>query len=300
MFDRSLRDSVTPSTAERRLREALENGEFRLYYQPIVSLWTKRLVGAEALLRWNDPARGMVNPEQFLPALEATGLIVPIGNWILERVCFQSRAWQEMFPDRPALNLKLNVSPRQLAQATFVDHLRDCLDRSKADPHRISLEFSEGALLYDSKSATSTLKECKELGVSLALADFGTGFSSLSYLRRYSLDLLQIDKTFIDGIGPSREDEIIVEHVIGMAKALGIVTIAEGVENEGQVEALRTMQCDLAQGYYFSHPQPPDVISHLLERNANKAEWRPPPKSDDVERTHELDVAPAIMLEGQA
>ncbi|MBI2705418.1 MAG: bifunctional diguanylate cyclase/phosphodiesterase [Actinobacteria bacterium] len=298
LFDRSMRDQITPSTAERRLRQALENGEFRLYYQPIVSLWTKRLVGAEALLRWNDPSRGMVNPDEFLPALEETGLIVPIGNWVIDEVCRQSRTWQAMFPDRPALNIKLNVSARQLAQANFVDHLRECLTSSGADPDRICLEITEGALMYDVVSAWSTLRECKNLGVSLALDDFGTGYSSLSYLRQFSLDLLKIDKSFVDGLGQSREDTTIVEHVIGMAKALGIVTVAEGVENEEQVTQLRAMNCDLAQGYYFSHPQPPDVISHLLERNANKEEWRPPPKTDDA--GEHLEAAPAVVIPEKA
>jgi len=298
LFDRSMRDQITPSTAERRLRQALENGEFRLYYQPIVSLWTKRLVGAEALLRWNDPSRGMVNPEDFLPALEETGLIVPIGNWVLDEVCRQSRTWQQMFPDRPALNIKLNVSARQLAQANFVDHLRECLASSECAPDRVCLEITEGALMYDVVSAWSTLRECKQLGVSLALDDFGTGYSSLSYLRQFSLDLLKIDKSFVDGLGESREDTTIVQHVIGMAKALGIVTVAEGVENERQVEQLRSMNCDLAQGYYFSHPQPPDVISHLLEDNANKQEWRPPPKSDDTDP--HLGAAPAVMIPERA
>jgi diguanylate cyclase (GGDEF)-like protein len=294
LFDRSMRDQITPSTAERRLRQALENGEFRLYYQPIVSLWTKRLVGCEALLRWNDPERGMVNPDEFLPALEDTGLIVPIGGWVLEEVCRQSRAWQEMFPDRPALNIKLNVSARQLAQADFVEHLRDCLERSGAGADRVCLEITEGALMYDVASAWSTLRECKALGVSLALDDFGTGYSSLSYLRQFSVDLLKIDKSFVDGIGHSREDSTIIEHVIGMAKALGIVTVAEGVETEDQVLQLRSMNCDLAQGYYFSHPQPPNVISQLLEANANKQEWRPPPKTE--EPGDHLGAAPTVVI----
>ena len=280
LFDRSMADQITPSTAERRLREALENGEFRLYYQPIVSLWTKRLVGAEALLRWNDPRRGLVSPNEFMQALEDTGLIVPIGNWILEEVCAQSKRWQQAYPDRPALNIKVNVSARQLAQANFVQHLKECLETTGADADRICLEITEGALMYDVSSAWSTLREAKSLGISLALDDFGTGYSSLSYLRQFSLDLLKIDQSFVEGLGHSREDTTIVEHVIGMAKALGIVTVAEGVETEEQVKHLRAMNCDLAQGYYFSHPQPPDVIGQLMAENGNRQEWKPPPKTD--------------------
>ena len=295
LFDRSMRDQITPSTAERRLREALAAGEFRLYYQPIVSLWTKRLVGVEALLRWDDPEHGMIGPEEFLPAMEDTGLIVPIGSWILQEVCAQSRRWQDEFPDRPPLNIKTNVSARQLAQANFVEHLKESLETSGADPDRICLEITEGALMYDVASAWSTLRAAKALGISLALDDFGTGYSSLSYLRQFSLDLLKIDKSFVDGLLQSREDATIVEHVIGMAKALGIVTVAEGVETEEQVEVLRAMSCDLAQGYYFSHPQPPDVIAHLMERNANRQEWRPPSKAEAVkDRTD----APVVVLDG--
>lgn len=282
LFDRAMREQLTPSTAERRLREALERGEFRLYYQPIVSLWTRRLVGAEALLRWNDPTRGLVPPGEFLPALEETGLIVPVGDWIIEEVCRQSRRWQDSHPDRPALNIKINVSARELSQATFVPHLGQVLTDTGADPDRICLEISEGALAYDLAMARSTLREAKTLGVSLAIDDFGTGYAALSYLRQFNLDLLTIDRTFVAALGHSKEDTTIVEHVIALAKALGIVTVAEGVETEEQVEALRKMGCDLAQGHWFSHPQPPDVITHLMDSGANRQEWRPPaPPADD-------------------
>ena len=293
LFDRGAREQLTPSTAERRLREALERGEFRLYYQPIVSLWTKRLVGAEALLRWKDPARGMISPGEFMPVLESSGLIVPIGDWIIEEVCRQSRAWQDDHPDRPPLNIKLNVSARQLAQANFHQTLTTALETTGADPDRLCLEFTAGALMFDVTTAWATLREVKALGVSLALDDFGTGYSSLSYLRQFSIDLLTVDKSFVDGIGVSREDVTIIEHVIGLAKALGIVTVAEGVETEAQVEALRSLSCDLAQGYWFSHPQPPTVISQLLDADVSRHEWRPPSK-DEAEAE---DTAAAVPLD---
>jgi EAL domain-containing protein (putative c-di-GMP-specific phosphodiesterase class I) len=213
-------------------------------------------------------------------ALEDTGLIVPIGNWIVEEVRQQSKRWQDAYPDRPALNIKVNISSRQLAQANFVAHLRQTLEVTGAGADRITLEITEGALMYDVTSAWSTLREAKALGISLALDDFGTGYSSLSYLRQFSLDLLKIDQSFVEGLGHSHEDTTIVEHVIGMAKALGIVTVAAGVETEAQVEQLRAMSCDLAQGYYFSHPQPPDVIGHLMAEHGNSQEWRPPSRQD--------------------
>jgi diguanylate cyclase (GGDEF)-like protein len=291
LFDRSMRDQLTPATAERRLREALELGQFHLYYQPIVSLWTKRLVGAEALLRWHDPNRGVVGPEDFLDALEQTGLIVPVGDWVIEEVCRQASLWQTEHADQPALNLKVNVTPRQLAHSGFIPHLRECLAASQADPDHICLEVNERGLLETVDAAWSTLREAKQLGVSLALDDFGTGYSSLTFLRTLSLDLLSIDRSFIAGVGASREDATIVEHVIGMAKALGIVTIAEGVETVEQVELLRSINCDLAQGWYFSAPQPPDVITQLLDQAGGDDEWHPPTPTVDP------DDAPVVRVD---
>jgi diguanylate cyclase (GGDEF)-like protein len=292
LFDRAMRDQITPSTAERRLRQALDNGELRLYYQPMVSLWTKRLVGVEALLRWNEPSRGIVDPDEFMGALEDTGLIVPIGAWILDEVTRQSKVWQDSFPDRPTLTLKVNVSERQLGQANFVSHLRDSLTRSGADPEGLYLEIAEGVLMHDPDAISATLAEARELGVKLALDNFGTGYSSLAYLRRLDLSMLTVDKAFVEGLGESHEDTVIVEHVVGMGKALGLVTVAEGVEREAQLEELRQLNCDLAQGFYYSHPQPPYVITELLgETTASDQEWQPP------QRTADVHAAPVVVVD---
>jgi diguanylate cyclase (GGDEF)-like protein len=297
-FDRSASDQITPSVAERRLRLALDNGEFRLYYQPIVSLWTRRLVGVEGLLRWNDPRRGMIAPSEFLPALDETGLIVPVGDWIFKEICAQSRRWQDSHPGRAALNIKVKVSSRQLAQANLVQSVRDCLSAGNADPDRISLEMTEGALIHDLQSAESTLREAKAAGLSLGLDHFGTGYSSLSSLRRFGLDLLKIDRSFIEGLGHSAEDATIVAHMIRMAKALGIVTAADGVETEDQVKQLRAMSCDLAQGDFFSPPQPPDVIGRLMGANAGPDEWQPGTRTRPADADAEADGgdagAPAV------
>jgi diguanylate cyclase (GGDEF)-like protein len=281
LFDRAMRDQITPSTAERRLRRALENGELRLYYQPIVSLWTKRLVGVEALLRWSEPSRGLINPDEFMGALEDTGLIVPIGTWVVEEVARQSKAWHDAFPDRPTLTVKVNVSERQLGQANFVSQLRDALTRSGADPSWIYLEIAESVLMHDPDAIAATLGDAGALGVKIALDHFGTGYSSLSHIRRLGLAMLTIDKSFVDGLGHSHEDTTIVGHVIGMAKALGLVTVAEGVEDDSQVERLRELNCDLAQGFFFSHPQPPYVITELLAQTRGNQEWQPPTKTSD-------------------
>jgi diguanylate cyclase (GGDEF)-like protein len=276
VYDRSMGEQLTPSSAERRLRQALDAGELRLHYQPIVSLWTKRLVGVEACLRWEDPQHGLVDPADFLPDLDDSSLVVPVGNWVIAEVCARSRQWQDTYPDRPALNIKVSLTARHLAQANFVQQLRDHLDTSGADPKSISLEITEGALMYDVQSAWSTLREAKELGISLALDDFGTGHSSLSYLRQFSLDLLKIDRSFVDGLGHSREDTTIVEHVIAMAKALGIVTVAEGVATADQAEQLRAMNCDLAQGGYFGGAVSSTAIDELLASGTDH-QWTPPP-----------------------
>jgi diguanylate cyclase (GGDEF)-like protein len=276
LYDRSMAEALTPSSAERRLRQALDADEFRLAWQPIVSLHTRRLVGVEAVLRWQDPEHGEVAVDEFLPALEDSGLIVPIGRWMVAEACAQSRRWQDAHPDRPALNIKLSVTARMLAQATFVGHLRTQLEVSGASADRISLEITEGALAYDVNSAWSTLREAKALGISLALDDFGTGYSSLSYLRQFQLDLLKIDGSFVEGIGRSKEDTAIVEHVVAMARALGIVTVAEGVTTGEQAERLRGLNCDLAQGPWFSAPRPAAAIDRLLAEGVDH-EWTPPP-----------------------
>ena len=272
LFDRSMRDQITPSTAERRLREALENGEFRLYYQPIVSLWTKRLVGVEALLRWNDPNRGVVGPDEFIGALEETGLIVPVGNWIIEEVCRQSPLWQDGLPGPPAAQhqgqrLGPPARPGELRRPTCASAWRP----RGADPDHICLEITESGLLDDVDAAWSH-------------AARGQGARRQPGPRRLRHRLLvahlpaprsastcsSIDKSFIDGLGASREDTTIVEHVIGMAKALGIVTVAEGVETEEQVEHLRSHQLRPRPGLLLQPPQPPDVITQLLDAGG----WR--------------------------
>jgi diguanylate cyclase (GGDEF)-like protein len=296
LFDRAMRDQITPSTAERRLRRALENGELRLYYQPMVSLWTKRLVGVEALLRWNEPSRGLVDPDEFMGALEDTGLIVPIGSWVLEEVARQSKAWHDAFPDRPTLTVKVNVSERQLAQANFTSQLREVLNHTGVDPSWIYLEIAESVLMHEPDAMSETLTEARSLGVKLALDRFGTGYSSLAHIRRLSLAMLTVDKAFVDGLGHSHEDTAIVEHVIGMAKALGMVTVAEGVEDDGQIERLRQLNCDLGQGFYFSHPQPPYVITDLLGRSRGDQEWQPPERSPGEDGADGAD-APAVVVD---
>lgn len=281
IFDRSHNDLMTPARAERTLREAVDNGEFRLYYQPIVSLWTKRLVGVEALLRWKTASKGTVSPAEFLPALEDSGLIVPVGMWTINEVCRQVREWIDQNPDHSALNIKINISPRQLSQANFVAQIRHAITASGIEPERLFLDLEESPITGNFDALGSTFTQLRDLGVKLSMNDFGSERTSLKELRRFGLEMLSIDRTFIEGIGESSEDTTIVEHVIGIAKALGIVTVAEGVETAEQVELLRSMNCDLAQGWYFSHPQPPDVITQLMSVAKQRHEWQPPVAPDE-------------------
>ena len=284
VFDDSIPDRITSSTAEKRLRQALDEEQFRLVYQPVVSLQTQRMVKVEALIRWDHPERGTVSPAEFIPALEETGLIVPVGTWILEEACRQARVWQQRYTHQAPLTVNVNVSARQLAQYDFVEVLRRTLERTGVDPGLICLEITEGALMHDVDAAWTMLRQAKGLGVYLALDDFGTGFSSLSFLRQFSLDIVKIDKSFVDGLGESREDTTIIEHVIGMARGIGMVTVAEGVETADQVRYLRSLQCHMAQGYFYSRPQNPDVIDRIMGQASVSADgWRPgqptPPSS---------------------
>ena len=275
VFDRSMRDRLTPSTAERRLRQAIENGEFSLAYQPVVSLWTRRVVGVEALVRWEDPERGMIRPDDFLPALEDTGLIVPVGRWMLREACEQATTWAVTFPDRPPLHVTVNVSPRQIAQSDFVDQLRNTIIDTGVIADTIVIEVDERSLVGDLGLLRQTLRAVRGAGVRLGLDDFGAGLSSIGHLRTLDIDILKIDPTYVSSLADSPRDHAVVEHVIGLAKALGIVTLAEGVASNSQVEQLRTLGCDLAQGGYFAAPLPPSMIADLLGSPAANDGWQP-------------------------
>jgi diguanylate cyclase (GGDEF)-like protein len=264
VFDRSMHDRLTPSTAERRLREAIEHQEFQVRYQPIVSLWTHRLVGVEAVLRWEDPQRGSISPADFLPALEDTGLIIPVGRWLLHEACVQSRIWTNAFPDRPPLQVTVTVSPREVSQSDFVHQLHAVINDTGAMPDTIVIEIDERALLGDLGLLRQTLRAVRKIGVRLGLDDFGAGLGSLGHLRTLDVDVLRIDQASVAGFTDSPRDQAVVEHVIGLAKALGIVTLASGVESAGQVEQLAQLGCDLAIGSYFASPQTASVIGELL------------------------------------
>ncbi len=193
-----MQPATSGSSAERRLREALEREEFWLLYLPVVTLDDYELVGVEALLRWADPERGLVSPTEFLRQLEESGLIVPVGDWVIEQACRQNVAWQRAFPDRELLTT-INVSPRQLTRPDFIDRVPRDARATGADPARLCLEITEGMVMRDIESSWGMLRDAKDAGIKLALDDFGTGYSSLGYLRRFNLDVLKIDRTFVTG-----------------------------------------------------------------------------------------------------
>jgi EAL domain-containing protein (putative c-di-GMP-specific phosphodiesterase class I) len=288
-IDAAASGTRSPATTEYRLRSALDDGEFWLLYLPVVTLTDQRLVGVEALLRWADPERGLVHPDRFFYALNETGLIVPVGDWVLREAARQCRAWHDQHPDRPPLDITINVSPRQLMQADFVDRVEAALEESGADPGHLCLEVAEGALVHQPDQLWTTLRDAKQRGLRLGIDDFGTGHTSLQHLRQFNLDQLKIDRSFVAELPVSEADRSIVGHVIGLAHELGVVPVAEGIETVDQLEVLRQLGCDLGQGFHFSTPQPPEVIASLIvEGLAALAE--PPAVVVDVRTTEATNV----------
>lgn len=262
-------DEVTRTRAlqrlemEHALRRALERDEFRVFFQPEVSLDTEEIIGLEALVRWEHPERGLLTPGAFIALAEETGLIVPIGRWVLSEACRLAQRWQVARAHDAPLTLRVNVSARQLAD-DLPHTVAGVLAESQMDPATLCLEVTESVLIEDPDSSATTLSALKALGVQLAIDDFGTGYSSLAYLRRFPVDCLKIDRSYIRGLPHSPEDTAIVAAVVDLAHALSLSVTAEGVESTDQLVNLRARGCDTAQGFLFARPEPPEVIEHLL------------------------------------
>ncbi|MFA9217015.1 MAG: EAL domain-containing protein [Sphingomonadaceae bacterium] len=237
---------------ERALRQACEQGEFEMHYQPKVRLSTGRMVGAEALLRWNRPGHGQVSPLEFVPLLEETGLIVPVGAWIFDSVCAQLAQWAALGAEH--IQVAVNVASRQFADPDLERYVAEALQRHGVDPSMLALEVTESALMHDTERTVATLARLRTLGLSIAIDDFGTGYSSLAYLKRFPVDLLKIDIAFIRELTHNPEDAALVDAIIAMAHSLRLDVIAEGVETEAQLAYLIRHRCDLIQGYFFSRP----------------------------------------------
>jgi diguanylate cyclase (GGDEF)-like protein/PAS domain S-box-containing protein len=265
LFDAAMRASAMRRLEiERELRHALEREELTLHYQPVVNLQTGEISGLEALVRWQHPDRGLLDPGDFVSIAEDSGLIEPIGRWVQERACRQILEWHEQRPDARPFDVAVNLSARQVAHRDLPATVAEIIARTGIDPIHLRLEITESVLVEESATAIASLEALNEIGVRLVLDDFGTGYSSLAYLNRFPFHALKIDRSFVDALGIEQERTAIVEAIIGMARALSLEVIAEGVENEVQVSELRRLGCDYAQGHLFHAAMPAADVSRLL------------------------------------
>ncbi|MHB8234429.1 MAG: putative bifunctional diguanylate cyclase/phosphodiesterase, partial [Solirubrobacteraceae bacterium] len=267
-------ESEMQAVADKRMRlevdlaDAWQNDEFFLVYQPMLDLESERVVGVEALLRWRHPRSGVVAPDLFIPLAEENGLIVPIGRWVLDQACAQAAAWRAK---GHMLTIAVNVSARQLERPEFVEEVQTALRDSGLAPSDLTLEITETVLMRKPETTAALLGELKTLGVRIAVDDFGTGYSSLAYLRQFPVDSLKIDRTFITGLARSSEAHALTHTLIQLGKALGLQTLAEGVEEQSQVRELQLEGCDLAQGFLFARPLGPEALEGFLEKSSRSA-----------------------------
>jgi PAS domain S-box-containing protein len=255
---------------ETDMRRAVDQGEFKVYYQPIVSLKNERIVGFEALTRWHSP-RGLVMPNDFIPVADETGIILAINRQLLPEACRQLLSWQQLFPSDPPLSLSVNVSPKQFAQADLPDQIGQLLHESGMNPRCVDLEITETIAMADAEKSAGMLAGLKALGVGLDIDDFGTGYSSLSRLQSFRVDTLKIDRIFVSRMDSDRETYEIVRVIINLAHSLGLKVVAEGVETRAQLELLRDLGCERAQGYLFSKPVDHEAILKLLMANRSQS-----------------------------
>jgi len=264
--------AVAKMQLETDLRRALDRGEFLLHYQPIVSILSNRVYGFEALLRWQRPDNGLVLPAEFIPVAEETGLIVPLGRWVLWESCRQAAAWRQRGGPWADLSISVNLSVKQLVQPELVADVADALATTGLDPSALRLEITESVIVGNAEQMVQMLSRLHELNVQLYMDDFGTGYSSLSYLHRFQIDTLKIDRSFVSAMGARGENSEIVRTIVTLARNLGIDVIAEGVETPEQLAQLRALGCAHVQGFLFSAPVAEDEVESLL---ASAASWRP-------------------------
>ena len=266
LFDEELRArAMRRAELEDELWGAAERGELVLHYQPEVLLRTNQIVGCEALLRWRHPRWGLVPPNEFVPIAESSNLIIEIGDWALREALAQCATWEARYAGLNPLVVAVNISAKQFVAEDFVDRVAAMLAETGARAANVCLEITESVLLDDAEETIAKLNQLKALGVHLAIDDFGTGYSSLSYLRRFPVDILKVDQTFVSGLGHDPDDSAIVQAVIHMGKALRMTTLAEGVETAHHLIELRELECDIAQGFHFARPVPPEQFEALLD-----------------------------------
>jgi EAL domain-containing protein (putative c-di-GMP-specific phosphodiesterase class I) len=250
---------------ENDLRRGIEHEEFVLHYQPIVNLQTGGLWGLEALVRWDHPERGLLNPDEFVSVAEQSGLVVPVGEGVLKEACQRAKAWQQEYPHTPPLIISVNLSAKQLQRPDLAETVEGALRESKLDATCLNLDVTESVYVHALEDDTATtLGRLRAIGVKTSIDDFGMGYSSLSYLKRLPADALKIDKSFVKGLGEEAEDMVIVRMVIELAYTLGMEVIAEGVEGWGQAALLEEIGCDFGQGYHFSKPLPSEEVPRFL------------------------------------
>ncbi|MDH5693489.1 MAG: EAL domain-containing protein, partial [Gammaproteobacteria bacterium] len=269
IFDEAMHNrAIDQLQLENDLRKAIENEELELYFQPMIQLQTGNLYGFEALLRWNHSSRGMISPLDFIPIAEESGLIVPIGSWVIDTAMKFSRSWQEKFPHQPLLPVNVNVSPRQFLDENFVNRLEYSLQRSQLPPEAIGLEITESVIMKNDDMATKKFRELKDLGFNIYIDDFGTGFSSLSYLHRFPFDGLKIDRSFVSKMLSDTTTQELVSTILLLAYKLKFHVVAEGIEEEGQAELLKSMSCLIGQGFLYSKPVTADMAEQIISRAA--------------------------------
>ncbi len=258
------------------LRGAIERSEFEIYYQPIINLISGEVYGAEALIRWNHPARGMIQPGKFVELAEETGLIIPMGRWVLREACTRARDWRARFPGsaRP-LQISVNLSARHFQEPSLLEDVQQALNDSGLEPWALTLEITESVLMHTSEATLARLRALKGLGLKLAIDDFGTGYSSLGYLQQFPIDMLKIDRSFVEAVGIEEVDPVLARAIIALSRAMQIETIAEGIERPEQRDGLRVLGCNLGQGFYFARPMPQhkfvaDVLGRTFEAHPGK------------------------------
>jgi diguanylate cyclase (GGDEF)-like protein/PAS domain S-box-containing protein len=289
MFDDALRlKAELRSTMASALHRALERHEFTIYYQPIVDASTGEIVSAEALLRWEHPSGVLVGPDEFIPLAEETGLIVPIGAWVLEQACRRLAEWQRT---APTMTLAVNLSVRQMIAPDVVELVAGVTERTGVRPGSLCLELTESLFMRDAVHFEKTLTRLKQLGVTLAIDDFGTGYSALSYLKRFPIDAVKVDRAFVEGLGREPHASALVAAILAMADALGIYATAEGVETNAQLASLKKLGCTRMQGFIFARPMPADAMDKLV---ASSHRW---PRSHGSEATLERATTQSVGLE---
>jgi diguanylate cyclase (GGDEF)-like protein len=268
VFDSSMNaQALARFQMESDLRHGLERGEFVLHYQPMVGLEAGRIEGWEALVRWQHPERGLVPPLDFIPLAEETGIIVPLGNWVIQEACRQAGHWARVFPADPPRLMSVNLSARQFGNRDLITDVMSALDMAGLDPHCLKLELTESVMMRDPLASLEAMKAFQSMNIKLVVDDFGTGYSSLSYLKRFPVDTLKIDKSFVDGLGKDAESTAIVTAVVSLAKSLGMKVTAEGIETYDQMEHLQQLNCDHGQGYYFSRALTPQAMEAMMVQN---------------------------------